>query len=353
MKAIIIAGGPGTRLQPLTYAVPKPIIPLVNKPILVHQIELLKKHGITEIVLNLHYKSDSIQKLLGDGKKFGVKLFYSFEEKPLDTAGAVKNAQEFFDSDPMIVCNGDILTNLDLTALMDFHRSKRSELTFTLTRVDDPSAFGLIVTDANGKVKNFLEKPSKKEAIVDTINAGTYVINTDLFEYIPKGVQHSFERQFFPKMLNIGKNIYGFDSDSYWMDIGNPQKYFEAHQDILLNKIKVNIDGQPIGGNFIGERFEQDPSVKLSNPIAIGNDVTIDAGVQIYGPSVLGNKVRVGAKSKLTQVIVHENVTIGKNCIISKSILGKNSIIEDDCILSPGIIYGADTVIKQKTHAFA
>jgi len=329
MKAIIIAGGPGTRLRPLTYATAKPIIPMVNRPFLVHQIELLKKHGITEIILNLHYKAEQIEKMLGDGSKMGVKLFYSYEDKPLDTAGAVKNAQEFFDKDPMIVCNGDILTDLDLTALLKFHNEKKADLTFTLTRVDDPSAYGLIVTNYEGRVSQFLEKPKKEDATVDTVNAGTYVINPDLFDFIPPKSPHSFERQFFPKMLELGKKLYGFVSDSYWMDIGTPQKYFQSHVDILSEKILVNLHG------------------KKKGTVLIGADAQVATNAELTGMCVIGSKTQIGSGVKLNNVIVHENVVIEDNVQLSNAILCDRCKIEADSHLPDGLILAADSIIKK------
>jgi NDP-sugar pyrophosphorylase family protein len=329
MKAIIIAGGPGTRLRPLTYATAKPIIPMVNRPFLVHQIESLKKHGITQIILNLHYKAEQIEKMLGNGSSMGVKLFYSYEDKPLDTAGAVKNAQEFFDKDPMIVCNGDILTDLDLTALLNFHKEKKADLTFTLTRVDDPSAYGLIVTNYEGRVSQFLEKPKKEDAIVDTVNAGTYVINPDLFDFIPPKSPHSFERQFFPKMLELGKRLYGFVSDSYWMDIGTPQKYFQSRVDILTGKISVNTHGKKQGTVLIDEGVQVAPTAELK------------------GVCVIGKNSKIGNSVKLNNVIIHENVVIEDNVQMTNAILCDRTQIEAESHLPDGLILAADSVVKK------
>jgi len=329
MKAIIIAGGPGTRLRPLTYATAKPIIPMVNRPFLVHQIESLKKHGITEIILNLHYKAEQIEKMLGDGSTMGVKLFYSYEDKPLDTAGAVKNAQEFFDTDPMIVCNGDILTDLDLTALLNFHKEKKADLTFTLTRVDDPSAYGLIVTNYEGRVSQFLEKPKKEDAIVDTVNAGTYIINPDLFDFIPPKSPHSFERQFFPKMLELGKKLYGFVSEAYWMDIGTPQKYFQSHVDILTGRIIVNTEG------------------KQKDQTLIHRESQIAGSAELKGMCVIGSKTQIGNGVKLNNVIIHENVIIEDNVVLSNAILCDRVKIEADSHLPDGLILAADSVVKK------
>jgi mannose-1-phosphate guanylyltransferase / phosphomannomutase len=186
MKAIIIAGGMGTRLRPLTYNVPKPIVPLANKPFVFHQIELLKKFGVTEVILNLHYLSDNIKCLFDDGKKLGVKIDYSIEESPLGTAGAVKNAEEYFDKGPMIVFNGDILTDINLEKMLKFHEEKKAKATLALTKVEDPTPYGLIITDEDQRVIEFREKPSWEHVTTNTINAGIYIVDPSIFKLAPK-----------------------------------------------------------------------------------------------------------------------------------------------------------------------
>ncbi|MFN3432289.1 MAG: NDP-sugar synthase, partial [Candidatus Sericytochromatia bacterium] len=194
MRAVIIAGGSGTRLRPLTYNTPKPMVPLFNKPFLQYQMELLKRHGITEIIVNLHYLSNVIEDYFGDGSALGLKIFYSREEKALGTAGAVKLAEEFFDDEPLVVLNGDILTDVDLSAILAFHKEKKARATITMIRVTDPTAYGLIFTDGEGQVTRFLEKPSWDEATVDTVNAGIYVLDPSVFRYVPRNEAYSFER---------------------------------------------------------------------------------------------------------------------------------------------------------------
>jgi mannose-1-phosphate guanylyltransferase len=329
MKAIIIAGGPGTRLRPLTYSIPKPIIPICNKPFLVYQIEALRNHGVKNIILNLHYLSDQVQKLLGDGSSLGVKIQYSLETEALDTAGAVKNAQEFFDSEPMLVLNGDILTDLDYSALLEKHKQNRADITFTLAHVEDPSAFGLIVTDpATGRVTRFLEKPKREEATVDTINAGTYVINPELFEYVPAKLKYSFERQFFPQMLALQKRMYSYDSPNYWLDIGTPRKYFQAHVDLLAGKVKnMLMQGVPLGKNFQGEGCDIDPTATVGTPVILGEGVSVGAQSSISGYCSVGRRVKIGKNVQLKHCIVHDDVVIEDGCVLEQSIIGGNSLI--------------------------
>src|SRR3989339_295082 len=221
MKAIIIAGGFGTRLRPLTYNTPKLIVPVVNRPFVLHQIEHLIRHGVDEVILNLHYLSEEIKKLLGNGKKFGIKIYYSIEETPLGTAGAVKNAQEFFGTEPMLVFNGDVLCDVNISHVVNFHNEKNADVTLTLTEVDDPTSFGLVITDENGRVKRFVEKPSWEQVSCRTINAGLYVIDPKIFDGVPEGKPYSFERQLYPSLLERGAAIFGYLSRGYWIDIGN------------------------------------------------------------------------------------------------------------------------------------
>ena len=230
MKAVIIAGGHGSRLRPLTYDIPKPIVPICNQPFLFHQIAWLKRYGIEEIILNLHYLSHTLEDTLGNGSRWGVKLHYTYESEPLGTAGAVKNAQALFDRDPMIVLNGDIFADLDLSALLKFHYAHQGLATLALTKVKDPTAYGLISLDERHCITRFLEKPTPEEAIVNTVNAGIYVLDPAVFELVPQGEPYSFERGLFPHLVESGKGIYGYPDTFYWLDIGTISKYRRSSQ---------------------------------------------------------------------------------------------------------------------------
>ncbi|MBI6546438.1 MAG: nucleotidyltransferase family protein, partial [Cyanobacteria bacterium NC_groundwater_1444_Ag_S-0.65um_54_12] len=237
MKAIIIAGGEGTRLRPLTYFTPKPLLPLCGKPIIEHQIELCRRHGLREIIVNLHYLADELEQRLQDGSQLGVRIWYSRERTPLGTAGAVKLAYPYFADDLVVVFNGDVLTDLDLTALLEFHKQQGASATLTVTEVADPTPFGLVLCDAHGKISGFLEKPSRQEALARTarffINAGTYVLHPSIFEDIPPDTNWSFERQVFPSLLKNQVSCYAFHSSAYWLDVGSPAAYLKAHHDLL------------------------------------------------------------------------------------------------------------------------
>ncbi|MDD4179782.1 MAG: NDP-sugar synthase, partial [Candidatus Margulisbacteria bacterium] len=288
MKAVIIAGGMGTRLRPLTYNTPKPIVPVANVAFIVHQIELLKQHGVKEIILNLHYLSEKIMAELGDGRKYGVKLDYSIETAPLGTAGAVKNAEQFFDDDPLIVFNGDALTDINISQLVQYHKKKKAKVTLTLTRVEDPTAYGVILLDEEGKVSRFVEKPSWEQLATlsthgptDTINAGIYIIDPKVFNDVPKGVEYSFERQLFPSLLEKNAPIYGYISDRYWIDIGKPSQYRQAHEAILRGEVAVKIYGARTGRVWIGDNSKFYHSAKLLGPAIIGWNVKIGREAKI------------------------------------------------------------------------
>jgi mannose-1-phosphate guanylyltransferase/phosphomannomutase len=358
MKAIIIAGGLGTRLRPLTYNTPKPIVPVANRPFVLHQIELLRQHGIDTVILNLHYLSDNIKKILADEKKLGVKICYSIEERPLGTAGAVKNAEEFFDEGPMVVFNGDTLTDINISQIIDFHKKKKARVTLTLTRVEDPTAYGLILTNAEGKVTHFIEKPSweqistySAEGPADTINAGIYILDPKIFRNVPKGVAYSFERQLFPSLLEMGEPIYGFVSDRYWMDIGNPSQYRQVHEAILRNEVAVRIFGTRTDGKvWIGDQAKLDKTAKLLGPAIIGKNVSIGPEAKIKDFTVLGDGVSVGAESTLERTIVWEGTQIGEHVSLKGCIIGFNCVIEDYARVGEGVVLADNSVIKKGTR---
>jgi NDP-sugar pyrophosphorylase family protein len=356
MKAVIIAGGLGTRLRPLTYNTPKPIVPVANRPFVVHQIEHLRQHGVDEIILNLHYLSDAIKEILDDGEEWGIKIYYSIEESPLGTAGAVKNAEEYFGEEPMVVFNGDVLTDINISQIVDFHRKKKARATLTLTRVSDPTAYGLILTEPEGRVARFIEKPSweqvsklsAKGCSSDTVNAGIYVLDPQIFKGVPKGVEYSFERQLFPSLLERNEPVYGYISERYWIDIGNPNQYRQAHEAILRNEVAVKIFGTRIDGKiWVGDGCRIDKSAKLLGPAIIGKAASIGAETKVLDYSVLGDGVAVGAESCLEQAIIWEGTKIGNHAVIRGCIIGFNCTIEDHVKIGDGVVLADGSVVKQ------
>jgi len=352
MKAVIIAGGLGTRLRPLTYNTPKPIVPVANLPFVVHQIELLRQHGMDEIILNLHYLSGNIKKILDDGKEWGIKIRYSIEATPLGTAGAVKNAEEYFGDGPMVVFNGDVLTDINISQIVDYHIKKKASVTLTLTRVEDPTDYGLIKTAADGKVERFIEKPSWEQLAtigpIDTINAGIYIIDPAIFKHVPKGVEYSFERQLFPELLESGVPIFGYTTDRYWIDIGKPEQYRQAHEAILRNEVTVKIFGARTDGKiWIGDGAQLDKTVKLVGPAIIGKRTKIGAEAKILDYSVIGDNVTIGNESNIEQSIIWSGTRIGQHVNLKGCVIGFNCLIEDYVRLGEGVLLADGSVVKK------
>jgi len=240
MKAVILVGGLGTRLRPLTCNTPKPMIPLINQPFIEHVLENLRDQGIDEVILAVQYLADRFRASLGDGSRLGLKVHVIEEPEPRGTAGAVKNIEHMLDG-TTFVFNGDVMTDLDLQAMLAFHHEKGSKLTIALTPVDDPTSFGLVETNPDGHIRRFLEKPRIDEVTTNMINAGTYIIEPELFRYVPPAQYYMFERGLFPVVLQTGDAMYGYPSRAYWTDIGKPQTYLEVHHDILIGKVRYKI----------------------------------------------------------------------------------------------------------------
>lgn len=355
MKAVIIAGGLGTRLRPLTYNIPKPMVPVANIPFIVHQIELLRQHGIREIIINIHYLSEQIRGLLGEGGKWGVKLYYSIEEKPLGTAGAVKNAEEFFDAEPLIVFNGDILTDINLSQIIDYHKKKKAQATLTLTRVEDPTAYGLIILNQEGRVINFLEKPSWEQLAnmeaagsLNTINAGIYILSPKVFQTVPRGVEYSFERQLFPILLRSGEPVFGYVSDRYWMDIGKVSQYRQAHEAILRNEVAVKLYGTRVDHRaWIGDGVQLDKSAKLQGPAILGRGVKVGANTKIKDFTIIGDESVIGAEVVLERAIVWAGTRIGDHVTLHDCVIGTNCLIEDHVTIGNGVVIADNSTIKK------
>lgn len=344
MRAVIIAGGSGTRLRPLTYNIPKPMVPLFNKPFIQYQIEMLRRHGIREIIINLHYLADSIRDYFGDGSKLGVKLFYSYEKEALGTGGAVKNAEEYFTDEPLIVLNGDILTDVDLSAVIAQHREQQSCATLTLIRVTDPTSYGLVFTNDDGRIYRFLEKPSWDEATVDTVNAGIYVLDPKVFDLVPKGEPYSFERGLFPLLLQRNETMAGYITENYWLDIGSPSKYMQAHTDILKGKVHVEMDAEEVRpGIFLGKNVQIDPSAELRGPVFVGDRARVQAHTKLHEFSILGEDVTVEANTKIQNSLIWSDTTVGEDCQINHSIIGSH------CQIYPQTRIEAPTVLADKS----
>lgn len=348
LKAVILAGGKGTRMRPITYLNPKPMLPLIDKPFMENFIFWIKSHGIKDIILSTGYLPDIFKEYFGDGSSMDLNLTYVTEKLPLGTCGAVKNVEKYLGNSSFMVFNGDILTSLDLKEMMAFHTSKRADITIALTPVEDPTAYGLVPIDKDYRVKEFLEKPSLEEINTNLINAGTYIIEPRLLDLIPRGENYSFERELFPKALKLGYRIYGFVSSVYWLDVGTPEKYLTAHYDILDKKIDFKFIYKKILQNiFIGENVKFTKDNFIMGPLAIGDNTIIEKDAKILPLTVLGRNCHVYSGTSISESIIFDGCSIGKNCIIKKSILSKNVKIAGNVKIEDNAIIGDNTIVEE------
>ncbi len=316
MKAVILVGGEGTRLRPLTIHRPKPMQPVANRPFIEHVFRHLKAHGVADIILSMCYLPGVIRDYFGDGSAFGVHLTYVTEEHALGTAGAVKNVQMqgYLDGDePFFVLNGDILTDLDLGAMMAFHRRHNAAGTIALTPVEDVRAYGLVECDGAGRVQRFIEKPKSLAGITtNLINAGTYILNPSVLRFVPANQFYQFEQGLFPTLLREGEPLFGYPSETYWLDIGTPEKYKTANFDMLLGRVYGEMPGvQRAQGVWVGRDCKIDPSAEIIGPVVLGNRCVVGAGARLVGPLVLGDGCHVGPGVQLECAVLWEQVTVG------------------------------------------
>jgi len=340
LTAVILVGGPGTRLQPLTDDRPKSVLPVLNRPFMEHTIAYLRQHGIEDIILTLNYLPDVIKSYLGDGSRYGVSLTYCLEKEPLGTAGAVKNAEVYLDN-TFFVLNGDVFTDINLTDMLANHRDNKAIATISLTWMDDPSAYGVVETDADNRVKRFIEKPPRAEATTNWINAGTYILEPEVLQYIPSDTHYMFEKGLYPELLDTGAPVYGYPCRGYFLDMGTPGNYFSLNTDLLLAKITsplVSISGR--NGIYYSRDVVVHPSVVIEPPVMIDGGSRVGQGVNIKGPVVIGRDCRLEDGASIENAILWDNVSIGagarlKQCVISSNtIIGGNQDVVN-CVVTP------------------
>jgi mannose-1-phosphate guanylyltransferase len=331
MKALILAGGEGTRLRPLTLALPKPVVPVVNVPFLRYQLELLRMHGIAEAILSLGYQPAKIEAVLGDGAAIGVKIHYVVEQSPLGTAGAYRNAEHFLDG-PTVVFNGDILCDLDLSEVIRQHRLRKATATLVLTRVENPSAYGLVETATDNRITRFLEKPAADEITCNTINAGTYVLEPEVLQTIPAGENYSFERGVFPALLHSEAPVFAYVSDGYWIDIGTPQKYMQVHQDILHKRFRPSVESFEVTASASAD-------AQVDENSRVGASVSIGEGARIQSSSV-GEGCVIGKQALLESCVIWPGVVVGENARLVGCIIGRDCQIGRHAVVSRGVVLG-------------
>jgi mannose-1-phosphate guanylyltransferase len=327
MKGLILAGGRSTRLYPLTFSLPKPMVPMVNRPFLEHMIEWLRAHQIRDVILTTGYLPEAIQEHFKSGAAHGVHIEYVVEEQPLDTGGAIKNCEALLD-ESFFVFNGDILTELDLTDMAQEHRASRAKVTISLTYVEDPTPYGVIETDESGRIRRFSEKPRPEEVTSHYINAGTYLFEPEVLAEMPAGKRFSIEKDFYPQALAKGIVMHGYRDRSYWLDIGTAAKYIQAHQDILSRKLARRgraVEAAP--GIWMGADVEIAADAELTPPVVIGERCVIASGARIGPFAVLGDEVRIEAGARVANSVLWSGVVVGAGASVERCIAGRNAAI--------------------------
>lgn len=347
MKAVVMAGGSGSRLRPLTINRPKPMVPLVNKPVIGHILDLLKRHGITEVVITLQYMAEDIQDYLGDGQSLGMHIEYSIEETPLGTAGSVKQAQKFLD-DTFLVISGDAVTDINLTALAEYHKAKKALATITLYQVSNPLEYGVVIIDEQGRIRQFLEKPSWGEVISDTVNTGIYALEPEVLDYFEPGISFDFSKDLFPILLSRDDPMYGYVAKGYWCDVGNLFEYMRATQDVLEGRVQVAELGKRLrGGIWCEEGAEIAPSAQIYGPVFLGREVKIKEGVIIHGPTAIGDYTVVDNNAHLDRSIVWRNCYIGEGVELRGAIVGQQCSLKRKVVVFEGGVIGDSSIIGE------
>jgi len=345
MKAILLAGGKGTRLRPLTIHTPKPIVPIFGRPFLQYQIDLLHQvPEIDEVILSLNYQPRRIEEVFGDGKALGVKLSYVVEPVPLGTAGAVKYANKSLD-EPVVVFNGDIMTEVDLAEVLRLHRERKAKATIVLTPVENPTAYGLVETDADGNVKRFLEKPKPEEITCDTINAGIYVLEPDTFDRIPKDTAWSIERSFFPSLVERHETFVAYIYRGYWIDIGTPEKYMQVHRDIMDRRFVAPPFRRGDPGTWVSPDARVEDGAILQEPCFIDEGTVVKAGARVGPYAVIGRQCQIEEDAHVEGSIIWSGTRIGRDASVRDAILGRHCHVGRNAGLGGRAVLGDKSVI--------
>jgi len=344
MQALILAGGKGTRLRPLTVYTPKPIVPICNRPFLLYQIDTLRRAGITDITLSLSYQPNKIEHLLGDGSDYGVKLKYTVEPQPMGTAGAYKFAEDLI-REPTVVFNGDILTDLDLKSVMREHNERQATATVVLAPVENPQSYGLVETEKDGRIRRFLEKPKADEITCNTFNAGIYVLGPKVLDYLPAGENYSFEYGLFPDLLSRGEAFYAhIPVRTYWIDIGTPERYLQVHSDLLNNRVSRFHIKERRG------QFDAATVAEIDEISMIGDDCQIKPGAQIIN-SVLGQGCFIEERARVENCVIWPHTRVGTTAQLTGTIVGRGCHIGRSAVVRPGTVLGDKTSLTDYTFA--
>jgi NDP-sugar pyrophosphorylase family protein len=348
MKAILLAGGKGTRLRPLTIHTPKPIVPIFDRPFLHYQLDLLKQvPEIDEVILSLNYQPRRIEEIFGDGGDSGMAIKYVVEPAPLGTAGAVRYAGESL-RESVVVFNGDVLTQVDLGAVIALHRERKAKATIVLTPVENPSAYGLVETDERGNIQRFLEKPNADEITCDTINAGIYILEPDTFERIPKDTPWSIERSFFPSLIERAETFVAYVYRGYWIDIGTPDKYMQVHRDIMDARY-TGYRNAPFSvtprATWVSPQARVEEGAIVEGPCFIDEGVVVKTGARVGPYSVVGRQCHIEEHASVERAIVWANTRISQEAHVKNSILGRHCHIGRNATVDDGVVLGDKSVV--------
>jgi mannose-1-phosphate guanylyltransferase/phosphomannomutase len=349
MKAVVMAGGEGTRLRPLTSNQPKPMVSIVGKPCMEHILELLKQHGMEDVIVTVAFLPQAIRSYFGDGSALGMNIGYSVEESPLGTAGSVRLAADRLD-DTFLVISGDALCDVDLTKLVEFHKEKGSSVTIGLKSVDNPLEFGIVVTDDEGKIERFLEKPSWGQVFSDTINTGIYVLEPEVLRHIPTDRPYDFSKELFPLLLEMGRPMYGYKLDGYWQDIGNLDQYRQANFDALDERVRLNVGGIRIRGNiWIGDGVDLNDLEQIQGPAYLGNYCRVSPDATVGPYSVLSTSVTVRERARTTHSIVDASTYIGRSTVVEGAIVGRACDLRSHVRVHEGVAIGDEVSIGSES----
>jgi mannose-1-phosphate guanylyltransferase / phosphomannomutase len=354
MKAVIMAGGEGTRLRPLTSLRPKPMVPIVNQPVMEHIIGLVKHYGVEHIVATLAFMPGVIQDYFGAGEEWGVEIDYAVEETPLGTAGSVKNAEQYLRDgtpeaeEPFIVISGDAITDINLREVVDFHKARGGAVTIALKRVPDPLDFGVVVTDEDGRIERFLEKPTWGQVFSDTINTGIYVVEPWVLDHIPTDAAYDFSADLFPKLMGLGHDLYGIVCDGYWCDVGSKETYVDVHRDILDGKAKVFVPGvHAHEGVWVAESAVVDEGARLGRCVVLGENVRVRSGASVGDYCVIGDNCVIGNDVQISHSVVWEDTFIGRSATVVGAVLCRHVDVRGRAVIDPGVVIGDESVVGQ------
>jgi mannose-1-phosphate guanylyltransferase len=354
MQALILAGGEGTRLRPLTSTVPKPVVPLVDRPFITYMLEWLTRHGVDDVVMSCGFMASGVRNVLGEGQQFGLRIRYVEEPRPLGTGGAVKFAEPLLD-ERFLMLNGDVLTDMDLTAQIEQHERTGARATIALIGVEDPSRYGLVRTAEDRSVEEFLEKPSSDQIDTNLINAGAYVLERDVLASLEPDTNISIEREVFPGL--VGGGLYAYPAEGYWLDIGTPSTYLQATFDILERTVETTV-GARLGASYLEVADDVEAEGRIIPPALVGGGCRVAAGARVGSQAVLGQGVKIGEDTIVESAVVLNGAEVGPGCTVRNCIIGPGARVgagthvEEGVVLGEGVTIGGHNVLKAGARIF-